>query len=51
MIKDNNQFISTTANASGKRKYKDRSTADPGIPKIGFTKRRRRLRDGGKIKT
>ena len=30
------------------RKYKDRGVAAPTIPKAGFTKRRRRLEDGGK---
>lgn len=36
------------ANDNKKRKYKDRGVADPGIPKAGFTKTRRRLEDGGK---
>lgn len=30
------------------KKIKDRSVAAPSIPKAGFTKRRRRLEDGGK---
>ena len=30
------------------KKIKDRGVAAPSIPKIGFTKRRRRLEDGGK---
>lgn len=30
------------------RKYNDRGVAAPSIPKAGFTKRRRRLEDGGK---
>lgn len=38
-------------NNSDKRKYKDRGIAHPTIPKAGITKRRRRLEDGGKIKT
>ena len=36
------------AKKSDKRKYKDRGVADPGIVKVGFTKKRRRLEDGGK---
>lgn len=36
------------AENNNKRKYKDRTVADPGIPRAGFTKRRRRLEDGGK---
>ena len=35
--------------ANDRRKYKDRSIAAPSIPKVGFTKTRRRLEDGGKI--
>lgn len=30
------------------RRYKDRSTAAPSVPKAGFTKTRRRLEYGGK---
>lgn len=36
------------ADDNTKRKYKDRGVADPAIPRAGFTKRRRRLEDGGK---
>ena len=32
-------------------KYKDRGVAHPTIPKAGFTKKRRRLEDGGKATT
>ena len=35
--------------ANDRRKYKDRSVAAPSIPKVGFTKTRKRLEDGGKI--
>ena len=30
------------------KRIKDRGVAAPSIPKVGFTKRRRRLEDGGK---
>jgi len=33
------------------KKYKDRGVAAPSIPKAGFTKKRRRLEDGGKAST
>ena len=36
------------AKNSDNRKYKDRGVAAPSIPKAGFTKKRRRLEDGGK---
>ena len=36
------------ANNKDKRKYKDRGVAAPSIPKAGFTKKRRRLENGGK---
>lgn len=39
-----NQMENNMAN----RKYKDRGVAAPSIPKGGFTKKRRRLEDGGK---
>lgn len=39
------------AKNNNKRKYKDRGVADPGIPKAGITKHRRRLEDGGKSTT
>ena len=39
------------AETNNKRKYKDRGVADPGIPKAGVTKHRRRLEDGGKSTT
>jgi len=32
----------------GNKKIKDRGVAAPSIPKAGFTKKRRRLEDGGK---
>jgi len=37
------------AENNNKRKYKDRGVAAPSIPKAGFTKKRRRLEDGGKV--
>lgn len=36
------------ANSTDKKKFKDRVVAAPSIPKAGFTKKRRRLEDGGK---
>ena len=36
------------AKNNDQRKYNDRGVAAPSIPKAGFTKRRRRLEDGGK---
>lgn len=33
------------------KKYKDRGVAAPSVPKAGFTKKRRRLEDGGKATT
>ena len=38
----------TMADNKDKRKYKDRGVAHPTVPKAGFTKKRRRLEDGGK---
>ena len=31
--------------------YKDRGVAAPSVPKAGFTKKRKRLEDGGKTTT
>lgn len=39
------------AKANDNKKYKDRGVASPAIPKAGFTKKRRRLEDGGKTTT
>lgn len=43
--------INTMAKDKDNRKYKDRGVAHPTIPKAGFTKKRRRLEDGGKATT
>lgn len=42
---------SNMAESKDKRKYKDRGVASPTIPKAGFTKKRRRLEDGGQTST
>lgn len=38
-------------NIMAQKKVKDRGVAAPSIPKAGFTKKRRRLEDGGKATT
>ena len=40
--------ITDMVNNNNRRRYKDRGVADPGIPRAGFTKTRRRLENGGK---
>jgi hypothetical protein len=48
-LKTNNDNIKANAfTINDRRKYEDRGIAAPSIPKAGFTKRRRRLEDGGK---
>ena len=41
----------TDMSNNNRRRYKDRGVADPGIPRAGFTKTRRRLENGGKATT
>lgn len=43
--------LGVMAKKKDNRKYKDRGVAAPSIPKAGFTKKRRRLEDGGKLTT
>ena len=43
--------IDTMAKSNDKKTVKDRGTAHPTVPKAGFTRRRRRLEDGGKFTT
>ena len=48
LIKNNTYICNQMDTVMANKKIKGRSVAAPSIPKAGFTKKRRRLEDGGK---